>query len=147
MIIASDVNECGTCNVCCKECQVDELNKPSGILCEHYDAGCKIYSGRPKDCETYFCLWITQQNIDVKYRPDNLKVVFEIMKGVHNIWTGLELEEGALQKDDCKTIVRALNNDGASVLLKSIDGKLQYSLPKDVTSEEFFKKYKEITDL
>jgi len=133
------MNRCGDCFECCKACVISEINKPAGILCENYKCGgCSIYSGRPKDCETYQCVWVTQDNIDVKYRPDHLKVIFEQPYG-KSYWVGIELETNSLQKEDCAKLVRAMNNDGASVMLKSIDGKFQYSLPAGKSIDDFKK--------
>lgn len=126
------MNKCGECNVCCKACYVDEIKKPAGVLCWLYkDGGCSAYDTRPKDCATYRCIWITQENIDTKYRPDNLGVVFEQPLG-KTFWVGYELEDGALEKEDTKRLVRAMNNDKAVVVLKSVKGKKMHSIPTDV---------------
>lgn len=133
------MNKCGECNVCCKACKIDALEKPAGVLCWIYkDGGCSDYENRPNDCATYQCVYVTQETLDVKYRPDHLGVLFEQPFG-KKYWVGLELEEGALQKEDCARLIRAMNNDGASILLKRLDGKFQHSLPSNVTVEDFIK--------
>ena len=134
-----DMNKCGTCNVCCKACKIEAIEKPAGVLCWLYkDGGCSDYENRPSDCATYQCVYVTQGSISLKYRPDNLGVVFEQPFG-KSYWVGVELEENALQKEDCARLVRAMNNAGASILLKSLDGKFQHSLPPSITVEEFFR--------
>ena len=110
-------------------CSVKEIEKPANVLCWLYvDGGCSKYESRPKDCATYHCIYITQDNLDEKYRPDKLGVVFEQPLG-QTFWVGYELEKDALQKEDTARLIRAMNNDGAIVLLKTLDGKFMHSIP------------------
>lgn len=137
------MNKCGKCGVCCKVCNIEVLNKPANVMCRHYGSqGCMVYKNRPEDCKTYQCIWVTQQEIDLKYRPDYLGVIFEQPFG-KQYWVGIELTEGALQKPDCAKLINAMNNDGASVLLKSLNGRHQYSLPNNKTIEDFIKEINE----
>jgi ferredoxin len=132
----NSINKCGGCGVCCKACHVEAISKPAGVLCWLYEEGkgCSEYSTRPDDCRTYQCVWITQDNIDLKFRPDKLGVIFEQPFGC-SFWMGIELEEGALQKEDTARLVRAINHDGAPGILKNMAGKLQFSLPPGMTFE------------
>jgi uncharacterized cysteine cluster protein YcgN (CxxCxxCC family) len=134
------MNKCGDCGICCKVCHIDELKKPAGVLCWLYkeDTGCNDYENRPQDCKTYQCVYITQETIDIKYRPDKLGVIFEQPFG-KQYWVGVELEENALQKEDCKRLVRAMNNDGARILLKDLNGKIQYSIPSFINLDDFIR--------
>lgn len=137
------MNRCGECDVCCNEhVKIDVLNKPFGQKCSFYCNGCSQYESRPDDCKNYQCVFITQENLDVKYRPDNLGVVFEQPYG-KSYWVGIELIENSLNKEDCIRLVRAMNNDGSKVMLKYVSGELQYSLPEGIDSEDFLKEYGE----
>lgn len=135
-------NPCGECKECCRACNIKEINKPSGVLCWLYQEGqgCSIHDTKPNDCKTYQCVWITQKNIDVKYRPDKLGVIFEQPYNC-SFWMGIELQDGALAKEDTAQLVRAMNNDGAAVVLKSTNGAIQYSLPKGMTFEQLNEMY------
>lgn len=54
---------------------------------------------------------------------------------------GIELEEDALQKEDTARLVQAINNDGAPVVLKTLSGKLQFSLPVGMSFETLNEMY------
>jgi hypothetical protein len=106
-------------------------------MCPLYTVGvgCSDYENRPEDCKTYQCIWVTQSDIDVKYRPDKLNVVFEQPLG-KKYWLGIELKDNTLQQENSAKLIRAMNNDGASILLKSMDGRYQHSLPEGKSWEE-----------
>ena len=134
------MNRCGNCSVCCFVPELKIISKEQNTLCANYCGGCRIYDNRPIDCQTYRCIWITQENIDVKYRPDILGVVFEQPLG-KRYWVGIELKEDALKQEDCIRLVRSMNNDGAYVMLKSTDGILQYSIPDGADLKSFLEEY------
>lgn len=74
---------CGECTVCCEVLRVDELNKPSGTLCEHCvtSKGCRIYETRFEICRTYRCMWL--QGVfgnRPELRPDRSGVLFQYSK-------------------------------------------------------------------
>lgn len=136
------MNKCGECNVCCKACVIDEIQKPAGTICWLYvDKGCSVYENRPEPCKLYQCVYTTQNSLDTKYRPDNLGVLFEQPLN-KQYWVGIELVSGALNTEACARLIRAMNNDGARILLKYLDGKLQHSLPKDASVEAFIEEIK-----
>lgn len=58
-----DVNNCGTCTLCCKIMGVPELDKLPGEWCKHADMkrGCLIYEDRPPACVDFECLWLQAQ--------------------------------------------------------------------------------------
>ncbi len=62
---------CGTCMLCCKVMRVDELSKPSGVLCSHAitGSGCTIREQRPSACRRFFCGWRLDPNIDSLWKP------------------------------------------------------------------------------
>lgn len=142
------MNRCGECSACCKFCDIDELYKPSGVLCENYDKGCKIYENRPLACSTYQCLWHYQDvlgnSLDVKYRPDNLGVIFEKPYKA-DFWMAVEIEDGAIDKQETFSIIKAIERDGNAVYIKRKDGKQQYNLPQGMSKEKFDSLYDKYT--
>lgn len=137
------INKCGECHVCCKVPCVPEIEKPANVLCWLYkENGCSINADKPKNCKTYQCVWVTQENIDIKYRPDILNVVFEQPLGC-SFWIGYELKEDALKSADVASLIFAMNKDSAAVILKDISGNTQYSLPANMTFQELNKMYQD----
>jgi len=56
--------ECGGCTACCTVLGVKSLNKSDFSPCDHCTGkGCGIYSIRPKECQTYQCLWLIGNGI------------------------------------------------------------------------------------
>jgi Fe-S-cluster containining protein len=68
---------CGGCTMCCKVLGITELQKPVGTWCPHCDIGkgCKIYSNRPEECRTFFCLWLVDARFSEAWKPDRSKMV------------------------------------------------------------------------
>jgi hypothetical protein len=63
---------------------VRELEKKSGVACEHLvegSKGCSIYEDRPFSCREYSCLWKLGA-FDGFDRPDRLGVVMEMGSGL-----------------------------------------------------------------
>lgn len=63
--------------MCCKVMQIDALSKPKLEWCPHCSIGkgCNIHSVKPQECADFQCLWLMNENIDDKYKPDRMKVV------------------------------------------------------------------------
>ena len=63
---------CGKCNACCSHFFVPALDKPAGVLCQHWkkNTGCTIHASRPQACRDYFCLWRMNASLDDGWRPD-----------------------------------------------------------------------------
>ena len=55
------VNECGTCNLCCKLPAINDkgFEKNDYEWCKHCDIGkgCKVYKKRPDSCQGFMCLY------------------------------------------------------------------------------------------
>lgn len=69
---------CGTCSLCCKLLRIDELNKPEGQWCSHCApgrAGCLIYERRPKECQGFYCAWLTAADVGPEWSPLTSKMV------------------------------------------------------------------------
>lgn len=62
--------ECGSCLSCCCFFTIAELDKPAGVLCRHYHAGCDIYPDRPKACRVFHCSWRSWDEVPDDWRPD-----------------------------------------------------------------------------
>ena len=68
---------CGTCTLCCKFSEIAELKKPAHKWCQHCDIGkgCKIYSAKPSECSSFYCLWLYDERLPDDWRPDRIKCV------------------------------------------------------------------------
>ena len=58
---------------------VDALGKPGGVLCAHArpGKGCGIYEARPHACRTFACVWLMDEEMPHRFRPDQTKVVLD----------------------------------------------------------------------
>lgn len=58
---------------------VDELQKPAGVACPHVRAGrgCGVYQTRPHACRTFECVWLMDEAMPHRFRPDQTKVVLD----------------------------------------------------------------------
>lgn len=62
---------CGSCTLCCRLPDIDELLKPANEWCIHCvdGMGCKIYQSRPQTCRDFLCLWMTDPNLGPEWEP------------------------------------------------------------------------------
>lgn len=62
---------CGTCTLCCRLPDIDELSKPANAWCSHCvdSKGCTIYENRPQTCRDFLCLWMTDNNLGPEWDP------------------------------------------------------------------------------
>jgi hypothetical protein len=69
--------ECGTCSLCCKVMPVTSLRKLAGNWCKDCQPGkgCKIYATRPDDCKSFYCGWLTSEDLGNEWRPTEAKLV------------------------------------------------------------------------
>lgn len=70
--VGETVRQCGECNLCCKLERVNELSKPRNQWCHYCDfgKGCKIHGAHPKACQSFKCMWLTDQSMPDEWRPD-----------------------------------------------------------------------------
>ena len=63
---------CGTCTMCCKVLEIDELKKAAGVWCSNCikSGGCAIYARRPEVCRAYECLWLTERSLPATLKPE-----------------------------------------------------------------------------
>jgi hypothetical protein len=75
--VPSPKRACQDCTLCCKVMAIDELKKPAGSWCRHCKSGrgCKIYDERPTECQTFSCLWLTDERLGPHWKPNKSKVV------------------------------------------------------------------------
>jgi len=68
---------CGECSLCCKLLGVQELQKPPGKWCDHFEAGagCSIYAHRPEECVNFLCTWKGAPFLSDDLRPDKSGVI------------------------------------------------------------------------
>lgn len=71
---------CYGCTMCCKLPAAPEIQKPSGVWCQHCDKGkgCRIYDTRPAGCRDFMCLWKVQPTFPEAERPDKAKVIWQL---------------------------------------------------------------------
>lgn len=105
--------ECGECSACCTLVGVDSVGKGAWEKCKHQaECGCGIYETRPEECRKYQCLFQAGILKNVEYRPDKLKVMFDIRQtldrpGEINI-LAWEVEEGAFNRPEVKALLKAI---------------------------------------
>lgn len=65
--------------MCCRVMAVEDLQKPGGVLCAHArpGKGCGIYETRPHACRTFECVWLMDEEMPHRFRPDQTKVVLD----------------------------------------------------------------------
>jgi hypothetical protein len=56
---------------------IDELAKPGGTWCQNCKVGdgCKIYSARPTECQSFSCLWLIDERLGPQWNPSKSKLV------------------------------------------------------------------------
>ncbi len=74
---------CGDCSLCCKILRINVLEKPAGLWCRHFakNAGCRIHSASPHECQRFQCYWTISEALGEEWRPDRSKLV---------IWSNVE---------------------------------------------------------
>ena len=83
---------CGTCMMCCKVPQIDELNKPAGVWCRHAvtGKGCNIYDSRPSPCRAFYCSWMQDAGLDAEWKPDRSKFVVYVQRNGVNLQVAVD---------------------------------------------------------
>jgi hypothetical protein len=78
MIVApSGKRSCGDCTLCCKVMAIEELAKPASFWCPHCKPGrgCLIYPDRPAECRSFSCLWLVNDQLDLRWKPNKSRLV------------------------------------------------------------------------
>lgn len=72
---AAKGKQCGDCASCCKVMEIEALAKPRHTWCVHFKkgSGCAIYESRPQACSQFVCLWLADERMDERWRPDKCK--------------------------------------------------------------------------
>jgi hypothetical protein len=83
---------CGSCNMCCKVLQIDDLAKPAGAWCKNAKPGigCTIYETRPGSCQAFFCEWILNKDMGPEWKPDAAKFVVNPLTSDANLLIGVD---------------------------------------------------------
>jgi uncharacterized protein len=68
---------CGTCSMCCKVLEIEELRKPAGPACKNciVGGGCRIYEARPNVCREFECVWKGDRGMSLQLRPDRVGTI------------------------------------------------------------------------
>jgi hypothetical protein len=68
---------CGDCTLCCKVMAIEELEKPAGRWCPNRNAarGCLVYANRPAECQSFSCMWLANELLDERWKPNRSKLV------------------------------------------------------------------------
>jgi hypothetical protein len=68
---------CGDCTLCCKVMAIEALTKPAGSWCSHCNPGhgCRIYADRPAECHNFSCLWLVNDLLDQRWKPNKSRLV------------------------------------------------------------------------
>ena len=77
---AAPGRSCGPCTLCCQVLEIDEFDKPAGVLCANckLGGGCKVYKKRPDVCRDFECEWLTERDVAVVLNPHRTGVLFMI---------------------------------------------------------------------
>lgn len=145
--MADNVRMCGSCTVCCKVpgIQDEQLSKPPNTWCQHCDnkstKPCTIYENRPKTCQEFECLWLTEAGSKMPddLRPDRSRVMFTALivdigvmpAGTIMAW---EVQPGAFERPKVKRIIEAFKRK-LPVLLMYQGGGRKVVGPPDVMAQ------------
>jgi hypothetical protein len=68
---------CGDCTLCCKVMAIEELEKLAGRWCSHCNPGrgCLVYANRPAECQSFSCMWLANELLDERWKPNRSKLV------------------------------------------------------------------------
>ena len=74
------VRDCDGCTLCCKVMGIKELEKPSGVWCEHCEmgVGCRIYASRPAECASFTCGYLAIAALGEEWKPSRSKIVLSL---------------------------------------------------------------------
>jgi len=107
--------------MCCELLPIPQLQKPESIMCRFCEKnkGCSIYENRPSSCKEFNCAYIQDADIDLEFRPDNCKVMFE--KVTDTLYLALELPRniGSWKEKKVLDFIKSLNKKGISIIVSS----------------------------
>ena len=114
-MICSGKRLCGDCTLCCKVMAIEALAKPVNSWCPDCrpGRGCMIYAHRPAECESFSCLWLVNDLLDERWKPNKSKFVLTTSEdgieircdpGFPDAWRkepyGSEIREWAVSGED-----------------------------------------------
>ena len=78
---------CGTCTMCCKLLDIDVLEKPRGVWCQHCNpkAGCTAYETRPQACRGFYCGYLRIADLDERWKPAKAKFLINFEERANRI--------------------------------------------------------------
>ena len=78
---------CGTCTLCCKVAEVQEVAKPMGVWCQHClrNKGCSIYDFRPQSCRSFLCQWLVEKSLGPDWKPERAKFALVMSENGHRL--------------------------------------------------------------
>jgi hypothetical protein len=124
---------CGECTACCKTHGVFEMQKMSGDWCPQCEIGkgCKIYSQRPKECQTFKCAWLLGIAAP-HHRPDKTGIVpdYRELPGIGKVMWFFEFSAGSLNSDFTRRWTLRNLLVGNCVMQVSVDKNYTLYLPK-----------------
>ncbi len=101
---------CGTCTMCCKVLQIEDLGKPAGKWCIHAKPGqgCGIYASRPGVCRDYYCEWMLDGRYGPEWKPDTAKFAVSPLTGNINLLIAVDPNfPNAWRREPYHTQIRA----------------------------------------
>ena len=114
--------------------------------CENCDKGngCSVYDTRPDECKNFDCLW-KKQKLPEYLRPDNCGIMFELLYE-KPVYVGFVVPEkdDTWQTDDMMLLVSKINEVGDSVVIRTPEGKLIFSLGEGRTREQMHNDINEV---
>lgn len=132
--------ECGNCTLCCKLLPIKELNKETNVVCKHVcNNGCSIYGKHPTECSIFNCAYSQMEGVNINFRPDRCKVIFEKIND--KLFFGTQDPEYTISQFT-KDQIHAFNTQGFSVLI-STNGNRKLFLTKDYNYNQLNKDMKQ----
>lgn len=107
---------CSTCMMCCKVPQIEELNKPPGVWCQHAASGkgCKIYDDRASPCRAFYCSWMQDAGLGDEWKPDRAKFVVYVQRNGVNLQVAVDPKfPNAWLKEPYYTQIKKWAREGA----------------------------------
>jgi len=123
------------------------IAKKAGAWCSFCEIGegCKIYEGRPVECQEFQCAWLRGSGGGLQYRPDKIGVVPEHrwLPSVGKAMWFWELNKGALDSELTRSWTRRNLNGGNYVVHVPIANNCKLYLPSGADGSDLAFKSKD----
>jgi len=138
------VRECGECSLCCEIPPVPAIKKPANHRCQFWDKGCNLYPDHPGQCKTFLCLWMQNDKLPERLKPDQCGVMFEIHREEKVVLALVDpFRPDAWQQSSVHRLIRRMVLDGYVVWVV-VGTKKRLMLPEGVSESDARRKVEAI---